>query len=47
LETRTVNQADYHFVKCSGKAVCSGQGATGGSVPSMAGDQVMARVAQR
>lgn len=48
LETRTVNEADYNFVKVGGARSAgktSGSGATG--IGGLAGDQAMARVAQR
>lgn len=48
LQTRTVNEADYVFGKCTGK-LAGGQSFSGGvsSLGNLAGDQAMARVAQR
>ena len=48
LETRSVNEADYVFGKCTGK-LAGGQSFSGGvsSLGGLAADQAMARVAQR
>jgi hypothetical protein len=46
LETRTVNEGDYNFVKCGGaKPAGKTSGSTG--IGGLAGDQAMARVTQR
>ena len=48
METRTVNEADYNFVKCGGsKTVGKTSGAGSSGIGGLAGDQAMARVAQR
>ena len=48
METRTVNEGDYNFVKCGG-AKTSGKttGAGSSGIVGLAGDQAMAGVAQR
>jgi cation diffusion facilitator CzcD-associated flavoprotein CzcO len=47
LETHTVNEADYNFVKCGGaKGVGQGSNASGKGLSGLPGDQAMARVAQ-
>lgn len=50
LETRKVNEADYVFGQCTGKALGSGAGkaqGTGAGIGALAGEQAMARMAQR
>ena len=43
-----MNEADYVFGKCTGKALGTGAGkAQGAGIGALAGEQAMARMAQR